>query len=225
MSTPDFAEFYYNACLVDWRQQEQLQEKIKNVFEKGKTVRVIGENTDLRFSVEGRKVTKCYGKCVYHPDLGVWMGCNMPDGEIYIAPVETSTEGYIEYTYPYSKNGEVISGIFLRFEHGKIVEYKAEVNNEALKALLETDEGAKRIGEFGIGTNMGIQRFVNEILFDEKIAGTVHVTPGNAYETSGGLNKSAIHADIVKDLRKGHGGGEIRVDDEVVQKDGEWTFL
>jgi len=225
MSTEDFINFYYNACLIDWQQQEQLQEKIKNVFEKGKIIRIIGENTDLRFSIEHRKVIKCYGKCKHLADLGIWEGCNMPDGEIYIAPVENSAEGYIKYTYPYNKEGEIISGIFFRFEHGKIVEYKAEVNQEALKIMLETDEGAKRIGEFGIGTNDGIQRFVNDVLFDEKIAGTVHVTPGNAYEGSGGLNKSAVHADIVKDLRKEYGGGEIQVDGETVQKDGKWTFL
>jgi len=211
-STKDFADFFYNACLIDWREQETKQEAIKRKFESGKIVRVLADDTDLRVSIEGRKCTKCYGKR------------NMPDGEIYFAPNETYTTGYIKYTYPYNMQGQTISGIFLRFEKGKIVDSKAETNQKALEALLNTDEGARRLGEFGIGTNEGITRFTSQTLFDEKIEGTVHVTPGNAYEDSGGLNKSAIHADIVKDLRKEKGGGEIQIDGEAIQKDGKWLL-
>jgi len=213
MSTEDFAGFFYNACLIDWEEQQKKQETIKKKFESGKIVRVLADDTDLKASIEGRKCIKCYGKR------------NMPDGEIYFAPNETYTTGYIKYTYPYNMQGQMISGISLKFERGKVVDFHAETNQKALEALLSTDEGARRLGEFGIGTNEGITQFTNELLFDEKIEGTVHVTPGNAYEDSGGLNKSAIHADIVKDLRKEKGGGEIQVDGETIQKDGKWVFL
>jgi len=213
MSTEDFVGFFYNACLIDWEKQEKKQEAIRKRFESGKIVRVLAEDTDLKASIEGRKCTKCFGKR------------NMPDGEIYFAPNETYTTGYIKYTYPYNMQGQVISGIFLKFEKGKVVDFSAEINQKALEALLNTDDGARRLGEFGIGTNEGITRFTSETLFDEKIEGTVHITPGNAYEDSGGLNKSAIHADIVKDLRKEKGGGEIQIDGETVQKDGKWLFL
>ncbi|UCE43478.1 MAG: aminopeptidase, partial [Candidatus Bathyarchaeota archaeon] len=212
MSTEDFTDFFYNACLIDWKEQERKQEAIKKRFESGKIVRVLADDTDLRVSIEGRKCIKCYGKS------------NMPDGEIYFAPNETYTTGYIKYTYPYNMQGQTISGIFLRFEKGRIVDFKAETNQKALEALIKTDEGARRLGEFGIGTNEGITRFTSETLFDEKIEGTVHVTPGNAYEDSGGLNRSAIHADIVKDLRKEGGGGEIQIDGEAVQKGGKWLL-
>ncbi|MDH5451158.1 MAG: aminopeptidase [Candidatus Bathyarchaeota archaeon] len=213
MSTEDFVNFFYNACLIDWEKQEKKQEAIRKRFESGKIVRVLADDTDLKVSIEGRKCTKCYGKR------------NMPDGEIYFAPNETYTTGYIKYTYPYNMQGQVISGISLKFEKGKVVDSSAEINQKALDALLDTDDGARRLGEFGIGTNEGITQFTSETLFDEKIEGTVHITPGNAYEDSGGLNKSAIHADIVKDLRKEKGGGEIQIDSETVQKDGKWVFL
>jgi aminopeptidase len=212
MSTEDFADFFYNACLIDWKAQERKQQVLKEKFESGKIVRVLADDTDLKVSIERRKCIKCYGKS------------NMPDGEIYFAPNESYTTGYIKYTYPYNMQGQVISGILLKFEKGKIVDFEAETNQKALEALMNTDEGARRLGEFGIGTNDGITRFTSETLFDEKIEGTVHITPGNAYEDSGGLNRSAIHADIVKDLRKEKGGGEIQIDGEAIQKDGKWLL-
>ncbi len=224
MSTEDFAEFFYNACLVDWSEQDKIQERIKEVFEKGKVVRILGDETDLYLSIEGRKMKECIGKCQYNPDLERFEGANMPDGEIYFGPVEDFTHGYIKYTYPYNMQGQKIEGIFLRFEHGKIVEFKAERNQKALDSLLNTDDGARRLGECGIGTNPNITNFMDELLFDEKILGTVHITPGRSYEGHG-YNKSAIHADIVKDLRPNYGGGEIQVDGEVVQENGKWTFI
>ena len=223
MSTEDFATFFYSACLIDWTKQAKTQEAIKRTLEKGKVVRILGEDTDLHLSIEGRKVKKCIGKCEYNPDLKRFEGANMPDGEVFFGPVEDFTHGYIKYTYPYNKEGKKIDGIALKFEHGKIVEYKAETNQKALESLLNTDDGARRLGELGIGTNAGITKFMDELLFDEKILGTVHVTPGNSYEGRG-LNKSAIHADIVKDLRPEFGGGEIQVDGEVIQKNGKWAF-
>ena len=224
MATEDFADFFYNACLIDWGAQSKIREGIKEKFESGKVVRILGDETDLYLGIDGRKVKKCIGKCQYHQDLQRFEGANMPDGEVYFGPVEDFTHGYIKYTYPYNMQGQKIDGIFLRFDHGKIVEFKAETNQKALASLLNTDDGARRLGECGIGTNPGITRFMDELLFDEKILGTVHVTPGNSYEGRG-VNKSAIHADIVKDLRLEHGGGELQVDGEVVQKNGKWTFI
>jgi aminopeptidase len=224
MSTEDFADFFYNACLIDWGAQSKIQEGIKEKFESGKVVRILGDETDLYLGIEGRKVKKCIGECQYNQDLQRFEGANMPDGEVYFGPVEDFTHGYIKYTYPYNMQGQKIDGISLTFEHGKIVEFKAETNQKALASLLNTDDGACRLGECGIGTNPGITRFMDELLFDEKILGTVHVTPGNSYEGRG-VNKSAIHADIVKDLRPERGGGELQVDGEVVQKNGKWTFI
>ncbi len=223
MSTVDFANFFYGACLVDWNEQETLQERIKKRLEQGKVIRILGEDTDLYIGIEGRKFKKSFGKCVYNPDTGKFEGANMPSGELYCGPVEDFTHGHIKYTYPYNKDGKRIEGIFLKFQHGKIVDFKAERNDMALATLLNTDPGAKRLGELGIGTNPNITDFMDELLFDEKILGTVHVTPGRSYK-GWGKNESAIHADIVKDLRPEHGGGEIQVDGETIQKNGKWVF-
>jgi aminopeptidase len=224
MSTEDFATFFYDACLIDWREQNKIQERLRKILEKGKVLRITGEDTDLYLGIGGRKFVKCIGKCKFNPDLKIYEGANMPDGEIFTGPDENFTHGYIKYTYPYSKEGQKIEGIFLTFEHGKITKFKAERNQEALESLLNTDKGARRVGEAAIGTNPHITRFMDETLFDEKILGTVHITPGNSYEGHG-FNKSAIHADIVKDLRPEFGGGEILVDEEVIQKNGKWTFI
>jgi aminopeptidase len=224
MSTEDFADFFYHACLIDWNEQNRLQDAIKQRFDRGKVVRILGEETDLYLQIEGRKVKKCVGNCEYNQELQRFEGTNMPDGEIFFGPVEDYTHGYIKYTYPYNMQGQRIDGIFLKFEHGKIVEFTAEKNQKALTALLNTDDGARRLGECGIGTNPGITQFMDELLFDEKILGTVHITPGSSYEGRG-LNESAIHADIVKDLRLEYGGGEIQIDGETVQKNGNWTFV
>jgi aminopeptidase len=224
MSTEDFATFFYNACLTDWSKQEKIQEQLTKILEEGKVMRILGEDTDLHIGIEGRKFKKCIAKCQFYPDIGRYEGANIPDGEIYTGPVENFTHGYIKYTYPYTEGGKKIEGISLTFEHGKVTKYNAERNQEALESLLGTDAGAKRLGEVAIGTNPKITRFMDETLFDEKILGTVHITPGNSYEGHG-FNKSAIHADIVKDLRPKFGGGEIQIDGEVIQKNGKWTFV
>jgi aminopeptidase len=213
MKLKEFEDFFYGACLIDWDKQKQKQMTIKERLKGAKVIQILGAETDLKIGVAGRKLTLCYGKK------------NMPDGELYYAPLETFTNGYIKYTYPYNYNGQKIDGIFLRFKHGKVIYHNAVKNQKALTALLNTDPGSRVLGEAAFGTNEGITKFTGETLFDEKINGTVHITPGNAYPDSGGKNKSANHADIVKDLRPEFGGGEILVDGEVIQKNGKWTFI
>lgn len=209
MSLKDFEDFYYGACLINWKEESRKQDKVKEVFDAGKTVRIIGKETDLTFSIEGRPGIKCDGKR------------NMPDGEVFYAPVEDSASGVISYSFPAVYLCNEVDGIVLKFKDGKVVEARAEKNEEFLRAMLETDTGSRFIGEFGIGVNYQINQFVRNILFDEKIGGTIHLALGNAYEKSGGKNRSGIHWDMVKDLRE---GGEIHLDGKVVQKNGLWVF-
>ena len=207
MSLEEFQDFVYASTNVDWQEESKKQDKLKKVLDEGKEVQIIGKNTNLRFSIVGRQGIKCDGKR------------NMPDGEVFIAPVEDSTEGYIEYSFPAIYNSREVSGIRLKFEKGKLVEAKAEKNEAFLKEMITMDEGAKRIGEFGIGLNFGIKKFVKQILFDEKIGGTIHLALGRAYKEGGGKNKSALHWDMIKDLRE---EGKILVDGKVIMEKGKF---
>jgi aminopeptidase len=145
---------------------------------------------------------------------------NMPDGEIFTGPVEDSVNGWVRYTYPSIVEGRAVSGIELKFEQGKVVEAKAETNNDLLQAQLNTDAGARYLGEFAIGTNFGIQRFTGNILFDEKIGGTIHTAIGNGYPETGSVNKSAVHWDMICDMRD---DSEVLVDGELFYKNGEFV--
>ncbi|MBR9691724.1 aminopeptidase [Candidatus Woesearchaeota archaeon] len=209
MSLEEFEDFVYDACLQDWEKESKKQEKLKRILDKGKRVRITADDTDLSFSIAGRQGIKCSGTR------------NMPDGEVFIAPVEDSTEGYIKYTYPAMYGGREVGGIYLRFHKGKVVEAKAEKGEGFLKQMIKTDAGAVKLGEFGIGVNYNIKQFIKQILFDEKIGGTVHLALGMAYPEGGGKNKSAIHWDMIKDLRK---GGKLFIDGKLIQKDGQFTF-
>lgn len=172
-------------------------------------MRTVGPGTDITLGIRGRYGIKCDGKR------------NMPDGEVYYAPEETVTAGYITYDYPAIYMGKVVENIRLGFDSGGVVKASAGKNEDFLLKTLDTDEGARIVGELGIGTNYGIQRFTRDILFDEKIGGSVHLAIGMAYPDSGGTNKSAIHWDMIKDLRF---GGEILVDGRIVQKDGKFLI-
>tara|TARA_Y100000310_G_scaffold294433_1_gene324891 strand:- start:1412 stop:2476 length:1065 start_codon:yes stop_codon:yes gene_type:complete len=209
MSLEEFTDFVFDASLVDWKKAEEEQSKLKKVLDEGKEVHIIGKNTDLKFSIEGRQGLKCFGKR------------NMPDGEVFIAPVEDTTEGTIEYSFPGIYGGREVSGITLTFEKGKVVKATAEKNEEYLKKMLDMDEGAKFLGECGIGTNYNITKFVKQILFDEKIGGTVHLALGRAYKEGNGKNESALHWDMIKDLRE---GGKILVDGKVIQEKGKFMI-
>jgi aminopeptidase len=189
MSIDEAEELFFAASLRDWRAESAAYRALMKRYEGVKTVRIVGEETDLTFSTRGRT----YGVADGH--------VNMPDGEIFTAPVEDSVEGRIYFDIPGVFFGQQVSGIRLTFEGGCVVKATAESNEALLHQLLEMDEGARRVGEFGIGTNTGITRACADHFWDEKISGTIHLALGRSYKECGGLNDSALHWDIVKDLR------------------------
>lgn len=201
-----YLEMFFQACFLDWPSLSQRWQEWARVFSRGRTIRVVGRDTDLRFSLEGRKWLVCDGKI------------NMPDGEIMTAPVETSVEGYIFFEFPGVLGGRLVQDVFLRWKGGELVEARASTNADYLRALLETDEGASRIGEFAFGVNPAIVHFSKDILFDEKMWGTVHIALGRAYPEAGGVNDSAIHWDLIKDLRE---EGEVYLDGELIFQKGK----
>lgn len=215
MSLKDFEDFVYAATFADrmdpvgaWKALAKKQAALIRKLRGAQTVRIVGADTDLTFSIAGRTFVNSAG--VY----------NMPSGEIFTGPVESSAEGHIRYDFPVCHGGREIEGIRLVFRKGRVVEASAEKNEKFLLAMLDMDPGARRLGELGIGTNFGIQRFIKNILFDEKIGGTVHLALGQSYEETGGKNKSALHWDMIKDLRK---GGVLYVDGKVFQRDGKFN--
>ncbi len=210
MSLSQFEDFYWGAMLVDWEELRARMQRIADRVDAADQVRIVGEGTDLTFSVAGR-----------HGMVDA-LGANMPGGEVFYSPVEDSAEGTISYSeYPACHLGHEVEGIRLRFEGGKVVDASASSDEEFLHAMLDTDEGARRLGEFGIGCNPGIQEHMRNTLFDEKIEGTIHLAIGMGFRNLGGSNESGIHWDMVKDLRR---GGRIELDGEIVQQDGRWLI-
>jgi aminopeptidase len=210
MSTDDFADFLYGACLLDWDAERERMQRYADRFDAADEVRIVGEETDIRLSIAGRSMKV---------DAG---GANIPGGEFFGCPVEDSAEGVITFSeFPAVYAGREIPRIRLRFEGGRAVDAGADANEDFLIATLDQDEGARRLGELGIGCNPGITRYMKNTLFDEKIDGTVHIALGNSIVELGGTNESVIHWDIVKDLRT---GGRIELDGKVVQEDGVWQI-
>lgn len=207
MSLDEMTGFFFQATLKDWSAETRRYEALQQIFEAAGTVRIVGRNTDLSFSTAGR-----------HYEIGDGR-YNMPDGEIYTAPVDDSAEGHICFEFPGIYSGRKIEGIRLEFRNGRVWQATAASNQPLLHEILQTDEGAQRLGEFGVGTNSGITRYFNDILYDEKIGGTVHLALGRAYPECGGVNRSAVHWDIVKDLRT---EGAIYLDNRKVFEDGSW---
>lgn len=199
-------DMFFDACFLDWPVISQEWRRWAEGLSQGREVHVVGEGTDLRFSVEGRAWEVADGRM------------NMPDGEIATAPVESTVHGVIHFDFPGVLGGRLMHDITLRWEQGHLVEAQASTNQDFLDAVLRTDPGASRVGEFGIGTNPAITHFCKDILLDEKMGGTIHIALGRAYPQVGGTNRSAIHWDIVKDMRK---GGEIYLDGRLVLKDGK----
>jgi aminopeptidase len=215
MSLADYEDFYYRACLCDrddpvsaWREQSGEVRRLAEWMSGKEEVRIEGPGTDLRLNISGRRFIAADGK---H---------NMPDGEFFTGPVEDSASGEVTFSYPAVYGGREVAGVRLRFEEGRIADASADRNEEFLLETLNTDEGARRLGEFGIGANYGIDRFTKEILLDEKIGGTVHLAVGMSYPETGGQNDSAVHWDMVCDLRQ---GGRITVDGTELQVDGAFA--
>jgi aminopeptidase len=214
MSLADFEDFVYSACFADkpdpiaeWRSISANQRRIIDWLVGKEQIAVNGPNVDLSLSVQDRPFINADGKN------------NMPSGEIFTAPVEASVNGWVKFTYPAIYGGREVSGIELVFEQGKVIQASAEKNEAFLLQMLEADTGAKYLGEFAIGTNEAIKRFTKSILFDEKIAGTIHMALGHGYPESGSKNVSAIHWDMICDMRD---GGQIFVDDVLFYDSGKF---
>jgi aminopeptidase len=215
MSLAAYEDFYYRACLTDqpdpvgaWQRAAGETNRLGEWLQGREEVRIEGPGTDLTLNIAGRTILPADGKR------------NMPDGEFFTGPIEDSAEGEITFHLPASYSGREVAGVRFRFEGGKVVDATADRGEDFLIQVLDTDEGARRLGELGIGTNFGITDGTGEILLDEKIGGTVHLAVGASYPESGGVNESAVHWDMICDLRR---GGSITVDGEVLQQDGKFV--
>jgi aminopeptidase len=202
-------DMFFDACFLDWETVTETWTAWAEQLNQASRVRVVGKNTDLSFSVEGRTWMAADGKL------------NMPDGEIATAPDESTLDGYISFELPGVLGGRLVDDIYLSWDQGELVEATASSNKDFFHRVINTDPGASLLGEFAMGTNPGVDRFCKDILIDEKIGGTIHVALGRAYPESGGTNESAIHWDIVKDIRE---EGAVYVDGKVVLQGGEFRF-
>ncbi len=216
MSLSEYTDFVFRACHADdpdpiayWRNLEARQQKAIDWLMGKSQVVLRGPNVDLTLSIRGRR---------FMNSVGVY---NMPDGEIYTGPVEDSVNGWVRFTYPAIYNGVAVEGAELIFSNGRVTQARAEKNQDFLLRMLETDSGARYLGEFAIGTNFEINRFTGQILFDEKIGGSFHMALGAGYPETGSRNKSAIHWDMICDMRT---DSEILVDGELFYKNGEFVF-
>lgn len=208
MSTSAFEDFYFRVCTMNYARMEEGMSAMKELMEKTDKVRILGRGTDLSFSIKDMKAIPCCGQY------------NIPDGEIFTAPVLDSVEGKINYNAPTIYNGISFSSISLEFEKGKIVKADSPNNADELRKILNSDEGACRIGEFALGCNPHVTKPMLDILFDEKIAGSFHFTPGQAYVEADNGNRSRIHWDMVCIQTPEYGGGEIYFDGKLIRKDG-----
>lgn len=215
MSLEEYEDFYFGATFVDqadpvaaWRAMGEMQQKKIDWLKGKRHVKLLGPNVDLELSIDGRIFINACGER------------NMPDGEIFTGPVEESVNGWIRYSYPSMVQGRAVEGIELRFEQGKVVQASAKKNDDLLQAQLNTDSGSRYLGEFAIGTNFGIDKFTGQILFDEKIGGTIHTAVGLGYPDTGSKNTSAIHWDMICDMRT---ESTIHVDGELFYANGEFV--
>ncbi len=214
MSLTEYEDFVFGACYLDrddpvaeWRKMSSAQQKLVDWLKGKRHVRVRGPHADLTLSIENRSFVNSDGRK------------NMPSGEIFTGPVEESANGWVRFTYPAIYSGREVEGIELRFENGRVVNAHAKKNEAFLLSVLDTDPGARYLGEFAIGTNDGIRQFTRSILFDEKIGGTIHMAVGSGYPETGSKNRSAVHWDMICDMRN---GGQIWVDDELFYENGRF---
>jgi len=208
MSLNEYENFVYSSCLQDWKKIAKHMDKVLKKFQKAKSVHLIGENVDLKFQIHGDNAVADNGEE------------NMPGGEIFMAPLRESLNGWIKFEYPAIEAGKEVTDIELKLENGKVTEAKASKNQDFLQEMINTDENSSYIGEFGIGMNPKINKFTKNLLLDEKIGGTIHLALGMAYKENGGGNDSAIHWDIVKDMHK----AKIILDNKIVQENGIWKI-
>jgi len=216
MSLREYEDFVYTAGKLDlddpvaaWRETYVEQQRIADILTTKQAIRLIAPDTDLTYYTAGRGWINAAGEK------------NFPDGEVFTSPDETKTEGHIRYTYPAVYAGRAVEDVRLVFHEGRVVQATASKGEDLLRSLLDMDEGARRLGEAAFGTNYGIQEFSRNILFDEKIGGTVHLALGKAFEEIGGQNDSALHWDMVCDMRQ---GGEAYADGELIYKDGKFVI-
>lgn len=210
MSTEAFEDFYFKVCTLDYSAMDRAMDALQRRMQKADRIRLIARGTDLSFSIKSIPAVKCAGEM------------NIPDGEVYTAPVKDSVNGTIAYNAPSLMKGIKHENIRFRFENGKIVEAESS-DSKALNEVLDTDEGARYVGEFAIGVNPYITKPMLDILFDEKIAGSIHFTPGCCYEDASNGNQSSVHWDLVLIMTPEYGGGEIWFDGELIRKDGRFV--
>lgn len=208
MSTEAFEKFYFDVCLLDYKSLLPAMNNLKRLMEKTDQVRILNKGTDLRFSIKDIPAVVCGGNY------------NIPDGEVFTAPVRDSVEGIITHNAPTVYQGIPFDNIRLEFAKGKIIKASAGDKTKELNKILNTDPGARYIGEFALGFHPGIKQPMRDILFDEKIAGSFHFTPGEAYEEADNGNRSQVHWDMVTIQRKDYGGGEIHFDGKLIRKNG-----
>lgn len=208
MSYADYIDYMLDVMNVDYEKMGRDFEALKALMEKTDKVRIVAPGTDLRFSIKDINVIPCYGQN------------NIPDGEIYTAPVKDSVNGTITYNTPSPYRGLVFNNVSLTFKDGKIVKCSADSNQEMLEDIFNTDEGARYVGEFAIGVNPKVTKPMTNTLYDEKIAGSIHFTPGMSYDAAPNGNDSAIHWDLVLIQTPAYGGGELYFDDVLIRKDG-----
>ncbi len=208
MSTEAFEDFYFKVCLLDYKALVPSMNALKKLMDQTDKVHIKGPGTDLRFSIKDIPAVVCGGNY------------NIPDGEVFTAPVRDSVEGVITYNAPTIYQGIPFDGIRLEFSKGKIVKAEAGAKTKQINKILDSDEGARYIGEFALGFNPEIREPMRDILFDEKIKGSFHFTPGESYEDANNGNRSQVHWDMVNIQRKDYGGGEIWFDGKLIRKDG-----
>ena len=213
MSLKGFEDFYFDACLLDYRKMGKAMQPLKELMDKASKVHIVGPDTDLTFSIAGIKSIICDGTM------------NIPDGEVYTAPVKDSINGYVQFNTDTTYSGVFYSNIRLEFENGRIVKGTSSANNDKFQQILDIDAGSRYMGEFAFGVNPYIKHPILDILFDEKTCGSFHMAIGNSYEdiTNNG-NVSSIHWDLVKIQTPEYGGGEIWLDDVLVRKDGRFVL-
>lgn len=211
MSTEAFEDYFFRVCTLDYARMERAVQPLVELMRRTDVVHILGPGTDLRFSIKDIPVVPCYGLR------------NLPDGECFTAPVRDSVQGEITFNVPSLHFGKTFEDVRLVFDEGRIVDASAGKMTEELNSILDFDEGARYVGEFSLGFNPYILHPIKDTLFDEKIAGSLHFTPGNAYETADNGNRSQIHWDLVLVQRADYGGGEIYFDGQLIRKDGRFV--